>query len=192
MKRALGIVFASLLLFCCFSASVASRFAAGLSAPRTLRVDYYHTGNSHDEWFSLDRVVLEPLEWPGNLNKSIDESQLGEYLLEVRERGGGKLLYSRGFNSVFGEWKTTGEALHGNRTFSESLRFPSPEAPVEVSLKERAGSGSREDVAGGATGVPSTSSGQALARPTIVLGESTIGGIVAASVPNQSVRAATH
>ena len=88
-------------------------------------------------------MVLEPLEWPGNLNKSIDESQLGEYLYEVRERGSGKLLYSRGFNSVFGEWKTTEEALHGNRTFSESLRFPSPEVPVEVSLKERAGSGFR-------------------------------------------------
>ena len=64
---------------------------------------------------------------------------LGNYLFEVRERGSGKLLYSRGFNSVFGEWKTTEEALHGNRTFSESLRFPSPDAPVEVSLKERDG-----------------------------------------------------
>jgi IgA Peptidase M64/Peptidase M64 N-terminus len=141
MKRALGVVFSSL-LFCLFSFSTPG-FAANLSAPRTLRVDYYHTGNSREEWFSPDRVVLEPLEWPGNLNKSIDESQLGEYLFEVRERGSGKLLYSRGFNSVFGEWKTTEEALHGNRTFSESLRFPSPESPVEVSLKERAGSGFR-------------------------------------------------
>jgi hypothetical protein len=112
------------------------------AAPRTLRVDYYHTGNSHEEWFSMDRVVLEPLEWPGNLSKSIDESQLGNYLFEVRERGSGKLLYSRGFDSVFGEWKTTEEALHGNRTFSESLRFPAPDVPVEVSLKERAESGS--------------------------------------------------
>jgi len=133
MKRTGGIAF-SLLLFSLLSSAT----------PRTLRVDYYHTGNSHDEWFSLDRVVLEPLEWPGNLNKSIDESQLGEYLFEVRERSSGKLVYSRGFNSVFGEWKTTEEALHGNRTFSESLRFPSPEAPVEVSLKERAGSGVHE------------------------------------------------
>jgi hypothetical protein len=141
MKRALGVVLASL-LFCFFSFSTSS-FAASSAAPRTLRVDYYHTGNSHDEWFSLDRVVLEPLEWPGNLNKSVDESQLGEYLFEVRERGSGKLVYSRGFNSVFGEWKTTEEALHGNRTFSESLRFPNPETPVEVSLKERAGSGFR-------------------------------------------------
>ncbi len=142
MKRAPGVVIASL-LFCFFI--VASSLAANIAAPRTLRVDYYHTGNSHEEWFSLDRVVLEPLKWPGNLNKTIDESQLGNYLFEVREKASGKLLYSRGFNSVFGEWKTTEEALHGNRTFSESLRFPCPEAPVEVSLKERDGSGLRED-----------------------------------------------
>jgi hypothetical protein len=137
MKRALGVVVASLLL--CFSS-----LAASSPAPRTLRVDYYHTGNAHEEWFSLDRVVLEPLEWPGNVNKAIDESQLGNYLFEVREQASGKLLYSRGFNSVFGEWKTTEEALHGSRTFSESLRFPSPDAPVEVSVKERAGSGFHE------------------------------------------------
>ena len=142
MKRAFerthGGVVAFLLL------GVFSFSTACFAAPRTLRVDYYHTGNSHEEWFSLDRVVMEPLEWPGNLNKAIDETQLGDYLFEVREHGSGKLVYSRGFNSIFGEWKTTEEAVHGNRTFSESLRFPSPEAPVEVSLKERAASGSGE------------------------------------------------
>ncbi|HTZ47369.1 MAG TPA: IgA Peptidase M64 [Verrucomicrobiae bacterium] len=133
MKRIVAFVILSLCL--CV-------IAAG--APRTLRVDYYHTGNAHDEWFSLDRVVLEPLEWPGNPQHTIDESNLGNYLFEVRERAGGKLLYSRGFNSVFGEWKTTEEALHGNRTFSESLRFPAPDTVVEVSLKERKGDGFQE------------------------------------------------
>ena len=142
MKRAPGVVIASL-LFCFFI--VASSLAAALATPRTLRVDYYHTGNAHEEWFSLDRVVLEPLEWPGNLDKTIDQSQLGNYLFEVREKASGKLLYSRGFNSVFGEWKTTEEALHGNRTFSESLRFPCPDTPVEVSLKERHESSLHED-----------------------------------------------
>src|SRR5271155_657318 len=135
MKRELGVAVASLLGLFSFS-------TLSFAAPRTLRVDYYHTGNSHEEWFSLDRVVLEPLEWPGNLSKTIDESQLGNYLFEVREKASGKLLFSLGFDSVFGEWKTTEEALHGNRTFSESLRFPSPEAPVEVSLKERNEGGS--------------------------------------------------
>jgi len=133
MKRIVCAV-AFLLLFCVF----------GAAAPRTLRVDYYHTGNVHEEWFSLDRIVLEPLEWPGNPHHAIDQSQLGIYLFEVRETSSGKLLYSRGFNSVFGEWKTTEEALHGNRTFSEALRFPAPDTPVEVSLKERGESGFHE------------------------------------------------
>ena len=137
MKRALGVVVGSLLLCFC-------NVAVAVTAPRTLRVDYYHTGNSQEERFSLDRVVLEPLEWPGNLNKTIDESELGNYRFEVRQQGTGKLVYLRGFNSVFGEWKTTEEALHGNRTFSESLRFPTPDAPVEVSLKERNESGFHE------------------------------------------------
>jgi len=139
MKRTLGLAVVSLLVF---FFSLDASFAGSPATPHTLRIDYYHTGNSDEEWFSLDRVVLEPLAWPGNLNKSIDESQLGNYLFEVRERASGKLLYSRGFNSVFGEWKTTDEALHGNRTFSESLRFPNPEAVVEVSLKERGDSAS--------------------------------------------------
>ena len=106
-------------------------------APRTMRVDYYHTGNSKQQWFSLDRVVIEPLEWPGNPEKAIDESQLGNYRFEVREQASGKLVYSRGFNSVFGEWSTTEEAQHANRTFSEALRFPTPASPVEISLEER-------------------------------------------------------
>lgn len=114
------------------------------AAPRTLRIDYYHGGNSHDEWFTLDRTVLEPLEWPGNPSKAIDESQLGNYLFEVREQGSGKLVYSRGFSSVFAEWNTTEEAQHANRTFSESLRFPCPETKVDVSLKKRDGEGFHE------------------------------------------------
>ncbi len=126
MKRIVGVVF-SLLLFSILT----------LAAPRTLRVDYYHGGNSKDEWFTLDRTVLEPLEWPGNPAKAIDESGLGNYMFEVREQGSGKVIYSRGFSSVFAEWKTTEEAQHANRTFSESLRFPCPAATVDVSLKKR-------------------------------------------------------
>jgi hypothetical protein len=110
-----------------------------LAAPRTLRVDYYHTGNSKDEWFSLDRIVLEPLEWPGNPAKAIDSTAFGGYRFEVRDKASGQLVYSRGFNTVFGEWRTTQEARTANRTFSESLRFPCPAVPVEVTLQEREG-----------------------------------------------------
>jgi hypothetical protein len=145
MNRKLAGVVVSLSLpfFLLFLTGIPARVVAGSSTPnanqtpRTMRVDYYHTGNDKQEWFSLDRTVIEPLAWPGRLNHAIDNSNLGNYRFEVRTKSGGTLLYSRGFNSVFGEWKTTEEARHVNRTFSESWRFPCPEEAVEISLEER-------------------------------------------------------
>jgi hypothetical protein len=102
-----------------------------------MRLDYYHTGNATQEMFSVDRVVIEPLPWPGNPAKLIDDTNLGVYLFEVRDRASGSILYSRGFSSIFGEWVTTDEAKSMNRTFSESLRFPAPAAPVKIVLKKR-------------------------------------------------------
>lgn len=107
------------------------------ATPHTMRVDYYHTGDSSHEIFSLDEVVVEPLPWPGNPNRTIDDTNLGKYLFEVRDRATNKLLYSRGFASIFGEWETTDEAKSLNRTFSESLRFPAPDAPVQIIVKKR-------------------------------------------------------
>lgn len=107
------------------------------ATPRTFRVDYFHTGNASEERFSLERLVLEPLPWPGNPDAPIDETNSGKYLFEVRDRGSNRLLYSRGFASIYGEWELTAEAKQSNRTFSESLRFPVPSAPVQVVLEKR-------------------------------------------------------
>ena len=102
-----------------------------------MRLDFYHTGNAGQELFSVDRVRIEPLKWPGNLAQPVDETNLGKYLFEVRDRASNRLLYSRGFSSIYGEWETIEEAQSANRTFHESLRFPEPEAPVQVILKKR-------------------------------------------------------
>jgi hypothetical protein len=110
-------------------------FAA--DTPHTMRVDYYHTGNAKTEMFSLDRVVIEPLPWPGNPNHPIDDTNLGKYYFEVLDRATNRILYSRGFASIYGEWEDTDEAQQMNRTFSESLRFPAPAAPVQIILKKR-------------------------------------------------------
>ena len=110
--------------------------AALAAAPRTMRVDYYHTGSASEEHFSLDRVVLEPLEWPGNPARALDDTNLGKYFFEVADGASGRVLFSRGFASVYGEWETTGEAKKLARTFHESLRFPRPEAAVRVESEE--------------------------------------------------------
>ena len=53
------------------------------AAVLTMRVDYYHTGNAAQEHFSLDRVVVEPLPWPGDPAKTIDTTRRGKYFFEV-------------------------------------------------------------------------------------------------------------
>jgi hypothetical protein len=107
------------------------------SPPRTFRVDYFHTGTDSTESFALDRLVLEPLPWPGRPGAEVDETNLGKFLFEVRDRATNRLLYSRGFASIYGEWETTDEARRAHRTFSESLRFPAPDGPVQVVVKRR-------------------------------------------------------
>lgn len=111
----------------------------GAQAPavRTMRVDYFHTGSMSQELFSLDQVAIEPTAWPGALGRADDTLQLGAYGFDVRDKASNALLYSRGFGSIYDEWVTTEEAGTVTRTFHESLRFPAPAAPVQVSVRKR-------------------------------------------------------
>jgi hypothetical protein len=119
--------------------------SASASAPpvRTLRVDYLHGGQAGRQWFALDGVALEG-PWPGRLDRTLDDSGLGRYRFEVRD-GSGRVLFSRGFASVYGEWESTAEARTVARAFHESVRFPAPTAPVTVVLFERAEDGAFEE-----------------------------------------------
>jgi hypothetical protein len=102
----------------------------------TMRVDYFHTGGPRSgETFALDAVVHDG-PWPGSRTRLVDDTNLGPYLFEVRD-GSGRVLYSRGFASIYGEWETTEEAKTAHRTFHESLRFPWPKAPVKVTISKR-------------------------------------------------------
>jgi amino acid transporter len=123
----------------CATTASAGQQTASLKpqAPRTMRVDYFHTGNATEERFSIDRIVREPLPWPGNPAKPLDATNRGKYFFEVADAAGGPVQYSRGFSSIYGEWETTGEAKEMNRTFSESLRFPTPEKPARITVKKR-------------------------------------------------------
>lgn len=117
-------------------ASACAPGALAADAPGTLRVDFFHTGGAGIEVFALDQVIVEPLPWPGNPARALDSGEPGVYRFEVRDAGGG-LLYARGFASIYGEWITTEEAAATHRTFHESLRFPVPPGPVEVTVLRR-------------------------------------------------------
>ncbi len=119
-----------------FAASV---FAAGFDdffVDKTMRVEYFHTGNHGREIIALDRVVSDG-PWAGSRTQLIDRSNLGKYYVEVVDRTTNQPIYSRGFASVYGEWETTDEAKDHAGTFEESVRFPWPKHPVQVVLKKR-------------------------------------------------------
>jgi hypothetical protein len=113
--------------------------AAADSAPRTLRVDYVHAGRAGEARFALDGIALEG-PWPGRLDRALDDSGLGKYRFEVRAPDG-RILYSRAFASIYGEWEGTAEAKTLSRAFHESVRFPVPPGPASVAILERAADG---------------------------------------------------
>ncbi len=102
----------------------------------TMRVDIYHSGNSAEEHFSFDAALNDGV-WSGSRTQLIDPLRLGLYMLEVTDANSGRLLYSRGFASVFGEWQTIPDAINQWGTFSESLRFPWPRRSINIILSKR-------------------------------------------------------
>jgi len=120
----------------------ADRPAAGPASDRfftakALRIDLYHTGEAKEATYSLDEVRAEPF-WAGNPRSLIDTLNLGSCILRVFDIETNAMIYSRGFCTLFDEWKTTDEALAGfPRTFHESLIIPLPKAPVQVRIDMR-------------------------------------------------------
>jgi hypothetical protein len=103
---------------------------------RTLRVDYIHSGGPSGERFTLDALITEG-EWSGSRTQLIDTTDLGKYFLEVIDRSSSRVIYSRGFATMYGEWETTPEFRKKDRSFHESVRLPAPRAPVRISIKKR-------------------------------------------------------
>lgn len=109
---------------------------APTAIPNTWRLDFYHTGGKSGEVFSVDRVVVEPLAWPGSARNNVDSTGYGSYFFELRDTTG-KVLFSRGYSPIYAEWLSTEEAATQNRTFHESLRFPAITGKADVVVFRR-------------------------------------------------------
>ena len=106
---------------------------------RTMRIDVFHTGDAKEEMFTVDRVIQEG-PWAGNPLRLLVPFELGRYLLRVSDAASGTLVYTKGFDSYFSEYKTTEPGVNGiQKTFAESLLIPFPKSRVrvEVLLRDR-------------------------------------------------------
>ncbi|MEG8945489.1 M64 family metallopeptidase [Rosettibacter firmus] len=101
-----------------------------------IRFDFFHTGNKDTEIISFDKIIKEQL-WAGSKKNLIDTFYYGNYMLEVYDEETNKLIYSRGFSTLFQEWQTTEEAKNTWRTFPGSVIIPFPKKNVRLEIHRR-------------------------------------------------------
>ena len=103
---------------------------------KTLRIDYFHTGTNKQEIYSIDQVKSEPY-WGGSHHSLIDTLNYGEFYFKAFDLKSGKLIFSRGYCTLFDEWRFTEEAKHTTRTFSETTVMPFPKNDIRIEIYSR-------------------------------------------------------
>ena len=96
---------------------------------------YFHPGDASHEQFALDGVAIEGA-WPGPVDRWVDQSNLGQELFQVLDRGTNWVVDSRGSraSSATGRPRRSETKAPG---LLQSVRFPAPDKPVQVVIKER-------------------------------------------------------
>jgi hypothetical protein len=71
----------------------------------TMRVDYVHTGDATEETATLDTVYKQGT-WAGSRVHLVDPLEVGRSVVELRDPGSNALLFSKRFDTYFGEKRT--------------------------------------------------------------------------------------
>ncbi len=106
-----------------------------------LRIDFMLAGNSKETVVYPVGMKEEPF-FAGSRQNLTDPFNYGNFRYEVFDSAENKLIYSRGFCTLFQEWQTTGEADTIDRSFYEVATMPFPRNKVRfvLSMRERNGS----------------------------------------------------
>ena len=99
----------------------------------SLRVDYCLTGNHNMTTISLKELIREPY-WSGSKTNLVDTLEFGNYIVKVFESGTDNLLFSKGYQNLYGEWQTTDEAKQVTKTFDESVVVPFPKVKIDIAM----------------------------------------------------------
>ncbi len=103
---------------------------------KTLRIDYLMGGDANSQSIFLKELREEPY-WGGSTTNLIDKFGYGNFRFKLLDDTSGKLLYSKGFNSLFQEWQSTPEAKKLHRAFYQVNVMPYPKNKVRFVLEKR-------------------------------------------------------
>ncbi len=104
---------------------------------KAMRLDLFLTGDSKEELVTIDRIIQEGI-WPENPTHVLDPFNNGRYGIKVYDTASNLLIYSRGFDTMLGEYRTTAPALAGTkRVFRRSVRIPFPKHNAIIVIEGR-------------------------------------------------------
>ncbi len=103
----------------------------------TLRIDYFHIGDANTEMITIDKLFRYGI-WAGSLNHLVDNLNNGKYYVKIYDSATGKLIYSKGFDTLFGEYASSDDGLNGIvKSFHESAIIPFPKNKIIFALEKR-------------------------------------------------------
>ncbi|MDR2291960.1 MAG: IgA Peptidase M64 [Prevotellaceae bacterium] len=103
---------------------------------KSMRIDFALVGNSEYQIAALQQIREEPL-WGGPVHNMIDKFNYGGYYINVYDKTSGNIIYSRGFNTLFEEWRSTEQAKIETQSWTNSIVFPFPKQKITVDILGR-------------------------------------------------------
>ena len=107
---------------------------------KSFRFDFLLGGNATQTRVYPREMKQEPF-WAGSLSNLIDSFHYGTYRFRIYDAKSERVIFSKGFSTLFQEWQTTPEAKIKDRTFYHSLIFPFPLQRVRLEIDARSWSG---------------------------------------------------
>ncbi|MCC8134599.1 MAG: IgA Peptidase M64 [Tannerellaceae bacterium] len=102
----------------------------------SLRIDFALSGNDNHQSAALQQLREEPV-WAGPVRNLIDNFNYGGYYVNVYDPVTEELIYSRSFNTLFEEWRTTDQAKTEVQSWTNSVSVPYPKKEIILEITAR-------------------------------------------------------
>ena len=129
------LLFLSMALFACLQQGRSQIKFDEWFEPSTLRIDWLLCGNDTSTQAFLHGFKKQS-PWGGSQTQLIDSLGYGSFWVEVANENG-RIIYSKGFCTLFEEWQTTLEAKAVQKAFPQVIEVPYPKTKSRIAIKFR-------------------------------------------------------
>lgn len=100
---------------------------------KTLRINYIHAGDVRSE-----KIVLKEYHaggiWSGTRAYLNEPNRYGDILFEAFDSISGQTIFTRSYDCLFNEYRTTAQALNESKEFEECINMPFPKNTIKYSF----------------------------------------------------------